>query len=213
MTDHQAHDQHHTDHHDKAFFDTFMLVLGALGLITLSILFLARAIHAQTAAAYLQESEFAQAAVLDRITPVGEVRHAGDAEVTMGGGDVIGVGDEVLESLSPAVPMSTEEMAGAAPAPVSEPTAAPVATAAIDGAQVYNSGCVACHSSGIAGAPRVGDASAWAARIEQGMDTLYEHAIDGYTGSSGFMPAKGGNGSLSDEEVRAAVDHMVEQSQ
>ena len=88
-----------------------------------------------------------------------------------------------------------------------------VAAAAIDGASVYQSACMACHAAGIAGAPRVGDAGAWAERIAQGNETLYTNAIQGLQGQAGVMPAKGGNMSLSDDEVKAAVDHMVAQSQ
>ena len=90
--------------------------------------------------------------------------------------------------------------------------AAPVTESAIDGAQVYNTACVACHGTGIAGAPAVGDVDGWTDRMAQGIDVLYLHAIDGYQGASGIMPAKGGNTSLSDDEVRAAVDYMVERS-
>ena len=55
----------------------------------------------------------------------------------------------------------------------------------------------------------LGNKEQWAKRIAQGNDTLYKHAIGGYTGDAGMMPAKGGNASLSDDEVKAAVDHMV----
>ena len=99
---------------------------------------------------------------------------------------------------------------------VSAPAAQPVqvaSAASIDGAKVYQGACMACHAAGIAGAPRVGDAAAWAARISQGNDTLYTHAIAGFQGNAGVMPAKGGNAALSDDEVKAAVDHMVAQSQ
>ena len=88
-----------------------------------------------------------------------------------------------------------------------------VAAATIDGTSVYQSACMACHAAGIAGAPRVGDAGAWAKRIAQGNETLYTNAIQGLQGQAGVMPAKGGNMSLSDDEVKAAVDHMVAQSQ
>jgi len=82
------------------------------------------------------------------------------------------------------------------------------------GKTTYGSICAACHGSGIPGIPQLGDAAAWAPRIEQGNDTLYEHAINGYTGSSGMpMPAKGGNPSLSDDDVKAAVDYIVSNSQ
>ncbi|HSP30733.1 MAG TPA: c-type cytochrome, partial [Halomonas sp.] len=76
----------------------------------------------------------------------------------------------------------------------------------LDGAALYaSSGCAACHDSGVAGAPAIGDADAWAERLEKGSDELYASAINGI----GAMPAKGGNPNLSDEEVMAIVDHMV----
>jgi len=63
-----------------------------------------------------------------------------------------------------------------------------------------------------AGAPKVGDKAAWAARIAQGMSTLHQHAIKGYQGSAGVMPAKGGRADLSDDIVKAASEYMVSQS-
>ena len=80
------------------------------------------------------------------------------------------------------------------------------------GQGVYMNFCSSCHASGIAGAPKVGDKEAWAPRIATGMQTLTDRAITGYQGESGFMPAKGGNAALTDEEVAAAVEYMVEQS-
>lgn len=89
------------------------------------------------------------------------------------------------------------------------PKAAPVV---LSGEEAYVS-CGACHDAGIAGAPTTGDVAAWSDRIAQGIETLYEHAIQGFQGSVGYMPAKGGNAALSDDSVRAAVDYMVEKSQ
>ncbi len=108
--------------------------------------------------------------------------------------------------------MPGEEGASAAPVAqtVSEPE--PVA-AALSGPQVYNDACLACHGAGIGGAPVLGDAEAWAPRIAQGIDVLKNHAINGYQGSAGYMPAKGGRTDLSDEEVANAVDYMVSESQ
>ena len=83
----------------------------------------------------------------------------------------------------------------------------------VDGATVYNASCGACHGAGVAGAPVLGDADDWADRIEQGIETLTEHAISGFQGSMGVMPAKGGNPALSGEEVTAAVQYMVDQIQ
>jgi cytochrome c5 len=76
------------------------------------------------------------------------------------------------------------------------------------GEQVYNAVCVACHSSGAAGAPKVGDKAAWAPRIAQGEQTLISNAINGIRG----MPAKGGCASCSDEEIGNAVTWMASNS-
>ena len=86
---------------------------------------------------------------------------------------------------------------------------APAAPAAVDGKKVYDTACTACHGAGIAGAPKNGDKAAWAPRIAQGANVLYDHAIKGFQGKAGVMPAKGGNTSLSDADVKAAVDYMV----
>lgn len=69
-----------------------------------------------------------------------------------------------------------------------------------------------CHAAGVAGAPKPGDKENWAPRIAQGTETLYKHSIEGYTGNSSMMPARGGNPKLTDDEMKAAVDFMVAQS-
>lgn len=74
------------------------------------------------------------------------------------------------------------------------------------GEKTYNAACMACHAAGVAGAPKLGDKAVWAARLEKGMETLYANAINGVNA----MPAKGGNPALSDDDVKAAVDHMLE---
>jgi len=103
---------------------------------------------------------------------------------------------------------------GAAGATVAAATAvaapaAPAAPATVDGKKVYDTACTACHAAGIAGAPKSGDKAAWAPRIAQGANVLYDHAIKGFQGKAGVMPARGGNTSLSDADVKAAVDYMV----
>ena len=77
------------------------------------------------------------------------------------------------------------------------------------GKSVYDTTCMACHASGVAGAPKLGDKAAWVARIAQGNDTLHTHAIKGFQGKAGMMPPKGGNMGLKDDDVKAAVDYMV----
>lgn len=100
-----------------------------------------------------------------------------------------------------------------AAAPAAAPDAAVAKTDSALGKSVYDKTCKVCHGAGIAGAPKAGDKDNWAPRIAQGNDTLYKHAIEGYTGPKGMvMPARGANSSLTDEQVKAAVDFMVGQS-
>jgi cytochrome c5 len=104
----------------------------------------------------------------------------------------------------------------AAPSPAAAPSApapaepaAPPATENTLGKSVYGKTCSMCHAANVAGAPKPGDKADWAPRIAQGMDVLYKHAMEGYTGAKGQMPARGGNPALKDDEVKAAVDFMV----
>lgn len=80
-----------------------------------------------------------------------------------------------------------------------------------DGKEIYGQLCHSCHEAGVAGSPRMDDKASWAPRIAQGMDTLLKHATDGFTGSTGVMPPKGGNLALNDEQMRATVEWMVAQ--
>ena len=88
--------------------------------------------------------------------------------------------------------------------------AAAVASAGRSGEDVYNAACMACHSAGIAGAPKVGDQVAWAGRISKGMAALYDSGINGIAGTG--MIARGGCADCSDNEIRLAVDFMVDGS-
>lgn len=108
----------------------------------------------------------------------------------------------------------------AAPAAASAPAAAPAAPAPVAAAdqahekaeKIYKGTCIMCHKTGVSGAPIVGNKDDWAPRIAQGEATLHKHAIEGYSGQKGMMPAKGGNPSLSDDDIKAAIGYMVAQS-
>lgn len=83
--------------------------------------------------------------------------------------------------------------------------------APLSGPQVYNDICYLCHTApGVGGAPVHGDVAAWAPRLEQGMDVLHDHVLNGYTGEAGYMPPKGGRLDLTDEEIVAAIEFMIE---
>lgn len=84
---------------------------------------------------------------------------------------------------------------------------------AADGATIYNTVCFACHSTGAAGAPKAGDKAAWEPRIAQGMDVLKQHALQGFKGTKGVMPPKGGRADLPDADIEAAVEYIVSKAQ
>lgn len=99
-----------------------------------------------------------------------------------------------------------------APAAAPAPAPAPAAHASLElGKSIYGKACALCHAAGVGGAPKPGDKADWGPRIAQGQDVLYKHAIEGFNGQKGAMPAKGGNAGLSDDEVKAAVDFMAAQ--
>lgn len=106
--------------------------------------------------------------------------------------------EETVQSAPPAAPAAPQATAAAPENPV--------------GKKVYGMTCSMCHASGAAGAPIPGNKDEWGPRIAKGMDLLYQHSIEGFTGEMGMMPAKGGNPSLSDDEMKAAVDYMVDLS-
>jgi len=162
----------------------YSLVIGVLAAVTIGILVLAINLSNRTQAVYTRETAEYQAAVAERIRPVAQVRLPGDAQ-----------GDEPTAGATPAQPE-----ASAQPEPVA---------AAMSGADVYNSSCALCHGAGLAGAPVFGDQAQWSPRIAQGIETLKKHAIEGFAGSAGVMPPKGGFVNLSDDEVAGAVEYMV----
>jgi cytochrome c5 len=116
----------------------------------------------------------------------------------------------VEERIAPVAKLAIAGQDNSALAPKQPEAAAPAAD--LGGEEVYNMACVACHGAGVAGAPKFGDKGAWAKRIAQGTATLNEHAIKGYQGQAGFMPAKGGRTDLSDQSIINAVEFMVANS-
>ncbi len=106
-------------------------------------------------------------------------------------------------------PVGEVTIAGAGSAVMETLIPAANAAGSDKGKSVYDGTCSACHAVGVAGAPKFGDKAAWKDRIAKGKDTLYKHALGGFQGKTGFMPAKGGNMSLADADVKAAVDYMV----
>lgn len=124
---------------------------------------------------------------------------------------VVAAAPDTATAAAVAAPATSTQAATAMPAAAAMPVpaaAAPVKVSADAGKKLYDGVCMACHAAGVAGSPKFGDKLAWADRIKQGAPVLYEHAIKGYQGKAGVMPAKGGS-AASDEEVKAAVDYMT----
>lgn len=167
--------------------NVFSAVLGILIAIVLALIGVSRLVDSGPTGARNVEDPLMQAEAHERIKPFGEVA-------------VAGADNSALAIETP-------------PAPAREtPVIATAATAPADGKATYDMACSVCHGAGIAGAPKVGDKAAWSARIAQGTSTLDKHALEGYQGGAGVMPAKGGRADLSDDSVKAAVAHMVAQS-
>jgi len=166
---------------DQKFFDMYSIVIGALAFVGLVFFVLSMKMSSLTQGVYVRDSAEYQAAIIERIRPLGQVYLPGEEH----------------ESASPTVVTPAEP--------------APVATA-MSGPQVYNSACLACHGTGIGGAPVVGDEAQWAPRLAQGIDVVKQHALKGFAGATGYMPEKGGRLDLSDAEIEAAVDYMVGES-
>lgn len=166
---------------DKKNIDLILLTIGVLIGVAVGLFVIARDVSNASMERMRQNDPAYQAAVDERIEPLGRVVLDGEK-----------VDDEE----------DVARVVGAEAAP-----------AVMTGPQVYNAACLACHGGGIGGAPTTGDAAAWGPRIAQGTDVLYQHAIEGFTGSAGFMPPKGGRVDLSDGEISAAVDYLVEQAQ
>ena len=120
----------------------------------------------------------------------------------------------VAERIKPVGEVTVGAASSSSPNPVMEAIIPSANAAGADdkGKKTYDASCGVCHGAGVAGAPKLGDKANWAPRIAQGNDTLYTHAIKGFQGKAGMMPAKGGNASLKDEDVKAAVDYMVNKS-
>ena len=169
------------------------VTVGTFALIICIILLAQYAVGSHTVGATAEKAN-APEAIAKRIAPVTEL--------------VVDASKAPTATVAPGA--APAKVAAAAIVAMAIPTAASAgAPVAAGGEGVYKAACVACHGAGIAGAPKTGDKAAWSARIAQGKPTLYTHAIVGYQGKGGVMPAKGGNASLPDADVKSAVDYMI----
>jgi len=168
---------------DTHFFNVFSMVIGLLMAVAIGLFAFARIVASRTQdQERLVDARYVKS-VAERIQPFSQVAIAGQDN----------------SALAIKAAPAAAQAGGAAAMPTS-------------GTELFAQACSACHGQGIAGAPKAGDATAWAPRIAKGKDMLYQHALHGFQGNSGVMPPKGGRMDVPDALVRAAVDHMVDMS-
>lgn len=169
--------------HDLAFLKRFSMVIAFLVLVALGLILFAH--HLNTKVVYPADPVAAQN-LKDRIAPVGAV-YAGAT--------------------------GAAAQAAAAAAATAALTANVPFDGRTDGAEIFNNGpCTGCHTAGVGGAPKLDAAGIGARAAQQGVAELIKKATEGFTGSAGVMPAKGGNPALTDEQMKAVVEWMVAQS-
>ncbi|HEY2590962.1 MAG TPA: c-type cytochrome [Steroidobacteraceae bacterium] len=165
---------------DTHFFNVFSLVIGLLVGVAIFLFALSRIVAGQTQDKEVYGEPDYLTSVTERIQPFSREAIAGQ--------------DNAALAIAPTKPAG--QAGSALPVPK-------------NGQQAFQDVCSACHAMGIAGAPKAGDAAAWGPRIAEGKPTLYEHALHGFTGKKGTMPAKGGRIDIPDAVIKEAVDYMV----
>ena len=168
---------------DTHFINMFSLVIGVLVAIAIVIFIVARSVGARTEGRQMMGEPDYYKSVEARIAPVEQEAVSGQNNAAL--------------AIKPPEGATAEAGGGSGQA---MPTS---------GKELFEQTCSACHGAGIAGAPKAGDKAAWASHISKGLPTLYDHALHGFTGSSGTMPAKGGRADVPDPMVEQAVNYMV----
>ena len=170
-----------------------------LVIVIVSILLIQKTLAYRSSAGTVPQDAASTKAIEERIKPLGEVSIAAVAHPA-----------PVVVAVSATAPAATGAAAATPVAATTAPATAEPAPAKISpankvGENTYKAICTGCHSTGALGAPKLGDKAAWAPRIAQGIDVLYNSALKG----KNSMPAKGGSTALSDAEVKATVDYIV----
>ena len=168
---------------DTHFINMFSLVIGILVAIAIVFFVVARGIGASTEAKETMGEPDYYKSVEARIAPVGQEAVAGQNNAALAIKPAAGATAEAGGSSGVAMPTS--------------------------GKALFDQTCSACHGAGVAGAPKAGDKTAWAPHLAHGLPMLYQHALHGFTGNTGTMPAKGGRTDAPDALVEQAVNYMV----
>lgn len=168
---------------DSQFINVFSLVIGILVAIAIVLFALARSVAARTQEVQVYEDPKYVASVETNVAPFPREAIAGQDNSALKIQAPAGAG----VNIALAVPKN--------------------------GKDLFEAVCKTCHGTGLAGAPKAGDKSAWAARLAEGKPTLYQHALNGYTGKTGVMPAKGGRTDLPDDLIKQGVDYITSLAQ
>ena len=216
---------HHHPHHDpiEDNIDThpaklaISVVVGVVALVIGIILLTQFAVGVYGSRSRKDDPAMSDAAVKARLSPVAQVvvdpnapaQAAPAANAAAPGGAAPAAGGAAAAPAATAATNVAAAPAAAAPAAAAPAAAAPAGAASGAGKSTFDSTCSVCHATGVAGAPKFGDKAAWAPRIKTGKEALYNSALHG----KNAMPPKGGNASLSDDAVKAAVDYMVSAAQ
>ena len=168
---------------DSHFINVFSVVIGLLVTVAILIFVFARYVGSRT-----QEKE---------ILSDTEYIHRVEQRVTPFQREAVTGQDNAALAIAPAqASASASASAGGMVVPTT-------------GKALFQQTCSACHGPGVAGAPKAGDKAAWARHLAKGLATLYDHALHGFHGSTGIMPAKGGRPTVPDAVVKRAVNYMV----
>ena len=169
---------------DTHFINMFSIVIGVLVALAIVFFVAARAIGGAVESQEMTGEPDYYASVAARVAPLAQEAVAGQNNAAL--------------AITP-VAAGTAQSGGGSSG-VAMPTS---------GKDLFDQTCSACHGAGIAGAPKAGDKAAWASHIAKGLPTLYDHALHGFTGTTGTMPAKGGRTDVPDPMVEQAVNYMV----
>ena len=176
--------EHHSEEHSSPIKTPGQLIAVVVASFVVPIALISIVAHIVTGGMPKDNPALSDEAIAKRLKPAGEL---------------------VVDPNQPAPVATAPVTVAAAPAPAGNAAPAAAGGDSGKGKSIFDTTCMACHATGAAGAPKLGDKTAWAPRLKEGMPAVYGIAMKG----KGAMPPKGGNATLSDADVKAAVDYMV----
>ena len=176
--------ENHSEEHSSPIKTPGQLIAVVVASFVVPIVLISIVAHLVTGGTSKDEPALSEEAIAKRLKPVGEL---------------------VVDPNQPAPVATAPVTVAAAPSPAGKAAPAAPSSDSGKGKSIFDTTCMACHATGAAGAPKIGDKTAWAPRLKEGMPTVYGIAMKG----KGAMPPKGGNATLSEADVKAAVDYMV----